>query len=232
MCELFGYSSLLKGSAAQSLYHFAEHSSRNPHGWGLAYYTDSGAILKREATEARKSAGYYDAIKLAKSKIIVSHIRHASVGKVNEANCHPFSRTYDGRDWVFAHNGHIEGVGRHPRSTGETDSESAFHILMDSIRDCRHMDNGVTYYGLVNGISGLYEGYEFGRDVGLNFVMSDGKVLYAFNHHPEKPMYYSRSGNATTVSTQKLGGHAWERLPPDRLVLVKDGVVYRVSDRI
>ena len=232
MCELFGYSCRQEGSAASSLQRFAEHSDRNPHGWGLAYYTDSGAILKKEAVEARKSAGYYNAISLAKSKIIVSHIRHASVGKINEVNCHPFIRALDDRDWVFAHNGHIEGVGRHPRNSGETDSESAFHILMDSVRDRRRMDNGVIYHGLVSGISDLYEDYEFGRQVGLNFVMSDGNVLYAFNHHPEKPMYYVNAGNATMVSTQKLDGGAWEILPPDRLMLVKDGEVYRLSDRI
>lgn len=232
MCELFGFSCSGEGCASSSLERFAEHSDRNPHGWGLAYYTDSGAILKKKAIEARKSAEYYDAIRLAKSKIIVSHIRHASCGKINEANCHPFARALDGRDWVFAHNGHVEGVGRHRMNVGETDSESAFHILMDYVRDCRHMDNGVTYHGIINGISGLYEGYEFGRQVGLNFVMSDGNVLYAFNHHPEKPMYYSSSGGAITVSTQKLGGSAWELLPADRLMLVKDGEVYRLSDRI
>ena len=232
MCELFGYSCRYEDSAASSLQRFAEHSERNPHGWGLVYYTDSRAVLQKKAVEARKSPEYYDAIKLAKSKIIISHIRHASVGKINEANCHPFARTLDGRDWVFAHNGHIEGVGRHPMNTGETDSESAFHILMDSVRDGHPMDNGVAYHGLVNAISGLYEEYEFGRQVGLNFVMSDGDVLYAFNHNPEKPMYYSRSENAIMVSTQKLDGNPWELLPADRLMLVKDGEVYRLSDRI
>jgi glutamine amidotransferase len=232
MCELFGYSCPQEGGAAGSLRRFAEHSDRNPHGWGLAYYTDSGAVLKKEAVEARKSPEYYKAISLAKSKIIVSHIRHASVGKINEANCHPFIRTCGGRDWVFAHNGHIEGLGRHPKNSGETDSESAFNILIDSVHECRHIDNGVAYHGLARGISNIYEGYEFGRDVGLNFVMSDGHVLYAFNHHPEKPMYCSKSGNALIVSTQKLGCGAWEQLPRDRLLMVKDGEVYRISESI
>ncbi len=229
MCELFGFSCRHEESVAPGLRRFAEHSERNPHGWGLVYYTDSGAILKKKAVEARKSPEYYDAIRLAKSKMIITHIRHASCGKINEANCHPFTRMFDGKDWAFAHNGHIEGVGKHPMNAGETDSESAFNILMDSVRDCRHMDNGVIYNGLVNGISGLYENYEFGRQVGLNFVMSDGNVLYAFNHNPEKPMYYTSSGNAVTVSTQKLDDSPWELLPPDRLMLVKDGAVYRLS---
>jgi predicted glutamine amidotransferase len=232
MCELFGYSCRQESGAASSLQRFAEHSDRNPHGWGLAYYTGSGAVLKKKAIEARKSAEYYDAIKLARSKIIISHIRHASCGKINDANCHPFVQTFEGADWVFAHNGHVEGVGRHPMNAGETDSESAFHILMESVRNCRHMDNGTAYHGIASGIAGLFEEYEFGRQVGLNFVMSDGRVLYAFNHHPEKPMYYSSSGDAITVSTQKLGGGIWEPLPPDRLMLVKDGDVYRLSGRI
>lgn len=236
MCELFGFSCSGGGCASPSLERFAEHSDRNPHGWGLAYYADSGAILKKKAVEARKSAEFYDAIKLARSNIIISHIRHASCGKINEANCHPFARTFEGKDWVFAHNGHVDGVARHPRTNGDTDSESVFHLLMDNIRERRSTDNGVTYYGLVNGISSLFEDYEFGRQVGLNFVMSEGSVLYAFNHHPDKPMYYSRAsghcGNAITVSTQKLDGSVWEVLPADRLMLVKDGKVYRLSGRI
>jgi predicted glutamine amidotransferase len=236
MCELFGFSCSGEEYAGPSLRRFAEHSDRNPHGWGLAYYADSGAILKKKAVEARKSVEYYDAIRQAKSNIIISHIRHASCGKINEANCHPFVQTFLGKEWAFAHNGHVDGVARHPRTGGETDSESVFNVLLDNIKEHRSKDNGVTYHGLINGISSLFEDYEFGRQVGLNFVMSDGRILYAFNHHPEKPMYYARAAgpacSSIMVSTQRLDGCTWEALPVDRLMLVRGGEFYALSGRI
>jgi glutamine amidotransferase len=235
MCELFGFSSNCEANVVNGLQDFAEHSDRNPHGWGLAYYGNSGAVLKKKAVEARKSPEYYDAIRLARSKVIISHIRHASCGKINEANCHPFYQAFLGKEWVFAHNGHVDGVARHPRTGGGTDSESVFNVLLDNVLIHRNRDNGAAYHGISGGIASLFDDYEFGRQIGLNFVMSDGRTLYAFNHHADKPMYYSSSDGlerSVTVSTQKLDGYAWEYLPTDRLMLVADGNVIALSDRI
>jgi glutamine amidotransferase len=236
MCELFGFNSNSDGCAAESLCRFAEHSDRNPHGWGLAYYSGSGAILKKQAVEARKSPDYYDAVKNARSSIIISHIRHASCGKIDMANCHPFKQTFLGKEWVFAHNGHFDGVARHPRTAGETDSESVFNLILDNVKEHRQKDNGTVQGSIVEGVSSLFNDYEFGRQVGLNFIMSDGQVLYAFNHHAEKPMYYSKittpDNDSVMVSTQRLDGNTWEVLPPDRLLLVKEGKIYAITDPI
>ncbi len=236
MCELFGFSCSGEGCADERLQRFAEHSGRNPHGWGLAYYTGSGAVLKKKAVEAQKSPEYFDAAKMAKSDIIISHIRHASCGKINEDNCHPFKQAFQGKDWVFAHNGHVDGVARHVRTTGETDSESVFNMLLDNIAEYSHLDNGVTYNSIINGIASIFSDYEFGRQVGLNFIMSDGSTLYAFNHHGEKPMYYKKTsgpeGNSITISTQKLDSGEWEILPVDRLLLAKKGEIYTLSGPI
>ena len=232
MCELFGFSGGREASAEGGLRSFAEHSGRNPHGWGLAYYGGGVPVLMKRAIEARRSPEYYDAIKLARSDIIISHIRHASCGKINAANCHPFHQELLGKHWVFAHNGHVDGVARHPRTQGETDSESVFNILLDNIARYRSMDNGTSYHGISKGIASLFDDYEFGRQVGLNFVMSDGNVIYTFNHHADKPMYYAHDAMGITVSTQRLDGYAWENMPADRLLLLKKGEVYGLSDKI
>jgi predicted glutamine amidotransferase len=232
MCELFCFRSSGEASAEEKLCHFAEYSDRNPHGWGLAYYTNGRAILKKRAVEARKSAEYYGAIRAARGRIIISHIRNASCGKINEVNCHPFGQQFMGRDWVFAHNGHVEGIARHPRSCGDTDSESVFNLLLDYIGEYRHMDDGVAYHGLIKGISSLLGDH----NAALNFAMSDGKVLYAFSHHPEKPMFSTRlaarDGDSMVVSTRRLGGRRWDILPPDTLIIIKDGQVLSCSERI
>ncbi len=229
MCELFGFSCRGEASAERGLCLFAEHSDRNPHGWGLAYYSNGRATIKKRAVEARKSAEYYEAIRMARGRFIISHIRNASCGKISEVNCHPFYQKFLGKDWVFAHNGHVEGVARHPRASGDTDSESVFNLMLDYIGEYGHMDDGFAYHGLIKGISSLLGS----QGAALNFVMSDGKALYAFSHHPEKPMFSTRlatrAGDAMAVSTQRLGDRKWDLLPPDTLIIIKDGLIIRRS---
>ena len=45
-----------------------------------------------------------------KSRNVIAHIRKATQGAVSLQNCHPFVRELWGRNWVFAHNGDLEGV--------------------------------------------------------------------------------------------------------------------------
>ena len=232
MCELFGFSGSREASLEGGLCSFAEHSDRNPHGWGLACYSNGVPIIIKKAVEARKSPEYYDAARLARSDVIVAHIRHASCGKINEANCHPFYQELLGKHWVFAHNGHVDGVARHPRTHGETDSESVFNIILDNIVIHRHQDNGTALHGITGGIASLFDDYEFGRQIGLNFVMADGSTVYAYNHHEDKPMYCSQENEGVTVSTQKLDGYSWEAMPADHLLLLKKGEIYALSERI
>ncbi|BAI62252.1 conserved hypothetical protein [Methanocella paludicola SANAE] len=232
MCELFGFSGIREAGVEDGLRSFAEHSDRNPHGWGLAYYGSGVPVIKKKAIEARKSPEYYHAIRLARSDIIITHIRHASCGKINEANCHPFYQPYLGKHWAFAHNGHVDGVARHPRTQGETDSESVFNVLLDNVGRYRHLDNGTSYNGIARGVASLFDDYEFGRQVGLNFVMSDGNAIYTFNHHTDKPMFYAYEDHGVTVSTQKLDGYEWEPMPADRLLLLKKGHICEISDKI
>ena len=184
--------------------------------------------MQKLPEKALLSKTYFKAVEVAESDIIISHIRHASCGEKNERNCHPFVRQYDGRDWVFAHNGHVDGLYVHPLTTGETDSESVFHILMDNIEDQRDVMSGLQY-----GITSLFEDYEFGRQIRLNFLLSDGTNVYAFGHHPEKPMYYQnlyhKQGARTMVSTQVLDGTPWVKLPSDRLLIVAQGQIQSIS---
>jgi len=94
-------------------------------------------------------------------------------------------------------------VARHPRAQGETDSESVFNVLLDNVGRHRRLDNGTSFNGIAMGVVSLFEDYEFGRRIGLNFVMSDGRAIYTFNHHAEKPMFFSFDSEGITVSTRK-----------------------------
>lgn len=231
MCELYGISNSTPGKAVSGLHRFAEHSCRNPHGWGIAFYRDGEAILAKMPEKALASKTYYQLAESVESDVIISHIRKASLGEKHERNCHPFTHHLDGRNWVFAHNGHVDGITQHPRAKGETDSESVFHMLLDHLRGS--VD---TVTGLQQGITSLFEEYEFGRQIRLNFLLSDGVNLYAFSHHSEKPMYHQNGncwqGAQTLVSTQTLGSMPWEKLPEDHLMSIAKGQIQSITGPI
>jgi glutamine amidotransferase len=150
---------------------------------------------------------------------------------VHERNCHPFVGELGGRQWTFAHNGHIDGICLHPRCGGETDSEAVFHMLLDSIAA-----HGDPFAGIVKCVDSLFNDYEFGREVRLNFLLSDGETIYAFNHHPEKTMYQAdrptAGGPSVVVTTQVLDDDRWEALPEDRVIVVRHGRLVARSEKI
>jgi predicted glutamine amidotransferase len=231
MCELFGFSCANTGRAEALLCSFAKHAIRNPDGWGIAYYDRQELTLKKKSETAMASLDYARAAGGAEGSIIISHIRHASCGAVHERNCHPFVGKLDGRQWTFAHNGHIDGICLHPRCGGETDSEAMFHMLLDSIAAC-----GDPYTGIIKCVDTLFNEYEFGREVRLNFLLSDGETMYAFNHHPEKTMYQAdrptAGGSSVVVATQILDNGRWEALPEDCVIVVSRGKVVASSEKI
>jgi predicted glutamine amidotransferase len=229
MCELFGFSCESAGRVDVLLRSFAGHAVRNPHGWGIAYYGNGELTLKKKAENALASPDFTRAAVEAEGSVIISHIRNKSCGAVHERNCHPFVGALDGRQWTFAHNGHIDGICLHPRCGGETDSEAVFHMLLDSI--ATHDD---PYAGIVKCVDRLFNEYEFGREVRLNFLLTNGETIYAFNHHPEKTMYMTdrqtAGGPAFIVATQVLDDGSWTALPEDRVVVVSRGRVMAISE--
>lgn len=112
-----------------------------PHrdGWGIAFYEERGCRLFHDPQPSADSeiAQLIHRYPI-KSRIVVSHIRRATHGRVCLENTHPFVRELWGRHWTFAHNGKLPGVKRLPLGTyrpiGTTDSEHAFCYLLDRVR--------------------------------------------------------------------------------------------------
>ena len=108
-------------------------------GWGLASFDPDGdgVDLYREDAPAAFSpiAAQVESLDL-RAHCSIAHIRKATRGIVALENCHPFHRRWGGREWVFAHNGHLEGdiplQGRF-RPEGTTDSEAAFCWILDRL---------------------------------------------------------------------------------------------------
>ena len=239
MCDLFGLCCNAKDRATLSLPIFAEYSQQMPHGWGIGYFDEERAIIKRGAERAKDSDAYFETIDKARSKVIISHIRYMTAGEMCERNCHPFHHTYFDKQWIFAHNGGvgqiINSLGIDPRSGGETDSEQVFLYLMDRTLDYTN-GNGIRgiYPGLKNAIKNLFD--EFGQNITLNFMLSNGNLQFIFSHYPGRRIHMLRRsknyGGAVLTSTRKLTGENWEKIPKDSLLVIENGEVLVVSDPI
>lgn len=238
MCELLGLSSQRPVNRAAILSRFGELSTSNPDGWGVAYYLNGKAVIEREASSANGSPRFRRVIQEAVSRIFIAHVRSATQGEICTENCHPFRRSAFQRDWIFAHNGTIDRIPPHSLSGGTTDSERAFLRMIDDIEAYVHRsDFHGLYPGIKDSIRRLFE--RFTRGITFNFLLSDGSVLYAFNHYPEKPLFISlreREGeNAIAISTSMLKSEdfpEWKRIPEERVMLITDGRVLVLSDRL
>ena len=98
--------------------------------------------VERGLLPAHADEAFVEAARAARSRVVIAHVRDASVGPVTEANTHPF--VHD--QWIFAHNGTVarfKDVARvraeleaeidpelRRALRGETDSERCFLIFL------------------------------------------------------------------------------------------------------
>lgn len=166
---------------------------RNPDGWGIAQWDQTGPRIIRNTHPAFADRRYPEVASAVESHAVIAHVRAATVGRVALENTHPFANG----PWGFAHNGTIHGIehvqthldlGLYAPAWGDTDSELVF----------RWMLNRMARYGLdpeapADGLEPILALVEdtvsrliwisFETQVettpSLNFVISDGRHLVA-----------------------------------------------------
>ncbi len=196
MCELFAMSSLYPASVSFSLEEFARHGGiSGPHtdGWGIAFYDELDVRLFRETDPASNSPCIlFIRDQRYPSKLVVSHIRKATIGDVRLPNTQPFCRETGGRMHLFAHNGDLERIRDQPeirlgdhRPIGDTDSEYAFCHLMRELQRIwltGRAPDLATRYALIAEFAALL------RPLGpANFIYADGEYLFAHGHIRTQP---------------------------------------------
>jgi glutamine amidotransferase len=185
MCELLGIGASRPVDIAFSFSGFVLRGGQTgPHadGWGVSLYDGLFARTFLEERPAFSSplTRFLQANPIA-TQLAVAHIRKKTRGTARLANTHPFVRILHGRHLVFAHNGTLPTVRDqrlHIESPlGDTDSEHAFCLLLERLRaafpdgwpdDAQLL--GETLFTLAN---------ELGRDGIFNFLLSDGRHLFA-----------------------------------------------------
>lgn len=191
MCELFCLSSRLPTRVTFSLREFADHGGpggRNVDGWGLAFYDGRDVRLYKEPEPAGDSPwlAFIQERRLP-TRLLISHIRHATRGGLSLANTQPFARELGGRTHLFAHNGRLDGIddlfaasAKRFRPQGDTDSEMAFCLLLERLSP---LWVGGDVHPLAARLAAVTDFAAELRPLGpSNFLYSDGAVVFCHGH--------------------------------------------------
>jgi len=208
MCELLAMSSSRPAEVGEYLAQLMPRGGKTgPHadGWGVAYYEGRAARVFKDPTPAAES----------------------------RANTHPFEREWNGRSWVFAHNGKLPRLlekGAAPDSRfqplGETDSELAFCCILDAIAGGIGRDKYYSPTTLVDTIKAVVDELKaYGE---FNFILSDGECLYV---HAHTNLHWLRrtvvTGNGVSrmilLATAPLTAEPWRPLAPGSIHVYRQG---------
>lgn len=225
---LFAVSSKESFEANDYLTSFYKHSSKHPHGWGIAYLRQKNTVVKKESKQAEKSEYLAEILKKPiRSKITLAHIRYATIGNIDISNTHPFTG-FDKRAnrWTLTHNGTIFEYdplySYMRRQNGETDSERIFLYLLDEINKLGSADFEERFALLDRIISDMAKGNK------LNLIFTDGEYLYVHTNCRDT-LYYLEKDNTVIFATAPLTGERWKKVEFCTLCAYKDGALAQMG---
>ena len=195
MCELFCLSSRLPAQATFSLRHFAAHGApggRNVDGWGVAFHEGRDIRLYKEPEPAEDSPWMvFIEQRALPTRLLISHIRRATMGANSHANTQPFARELGGRMHLFAHNGGFDEIaakyaasaakaGHRFHPVGETDSEMAFCLLLERLAPLWEAAAAPPLAARHEAFAAFAAEM---RPLGIaNFLYSDGEFVFGHGH--------------------------------------------------
>jgi predicted glutamine amidotransferase len=190
MCRLFG---LIANQPVDIAFSFSKGDvpfsslgRRNPDGWGIGWYQDGRPQVRKEPVSAAGSREASRVAQSVRSRVFMSHVRHATTGEPLVENCHPFVSG----GWLFAHNGCIDrdalcSVLDEPHQMaleGDTDSAAYFQWILQNITEQADVESGIA--------AALHRVRRLDH-TGLNFLLTDGESLHAYREAAQSIAYYS-----------------------------------------
>lgn len=227
MCELLGISAKRPIEARRYLREFYTHSVRHPHGWGLMREKNGLAEIIKEPECASRSAIIDDIINGTEpQKILLAHIRLATVGGMSVDNCHPYTGVDNsGRRWILIHNGTIYSGNKLSKyletQKGDTDSERIFMYLIDEINNAIKENGGAISWEQRCAVLDKIV-TELSPRNKLNLLIYDGGFLYAHKNMRET-LFYKQDSDGIVISTTPLDNEEWTKVPKTRLLAFRDG---------
>jgi glutamine amidotransferase len=180
---------------------------------------------------AHRDQAFYDASHAAHSRVILAHVRDASVGPIREENTHPFASG----PWLFAHNGTVARYrrsarvrsaleaeiepGLRRRLRGDTDSERVFLLFLSRLRAlARGAPPGLAQVrrALAQATGEVARIADPGapRPSSLNLLVSDGHLLAATRRG--RTLYWTLEpgrGGRFVVASEPIGRGRWTEVP-------------------
>ena len=187
MCRLLGMVANQSVDLEFSLGRFKDFARDNRDGWGVGWYeNNTPRIFKQGISALNRESELLRVSQSVRSRIFIAHVREGTGAMPAERNSHPFAY----KNWLFAHNGSVDRAFLLPRLReeyrraiqGETDSEVYFYWLLQNIIGC-----GNVLFGIEQAMKGVMPR----PHTGLNFLLSDGRRLYAFRYAKRLKDYYS-----------------------------------------
>ncbi|MCM8789383.1 MAG: class II glutamine amidotransferase [Candidatus Omnitrophica bacterium] len=207
----------IKFSMLEASNRFKDQGRDNPNGWGVGWYENGISRLEKYSGSAFKSGRFDSLVKELESRIIIAHVRLASVGKSdNINNAHPFLY----KNWLFAHNGTIWGYKQiqemlvapyNEHFTSEPiDSEIYFRFLIQNIEK-----EGNRIDGIRNAVKKIIP-----YASGANFILTDGKYLYGFRYGNKLNFLFREPSLLNSTSKETGALIESKRLEGEKAVLI------------
>lgn len=224
------------------------------HGWGIAAYENAHVFVERLAWAAYDGQRFRAAAAAVRARVVLAHVRHATVGAPNLVNTHPF---VDGR-WALIHNGTVQGFaairgdmlaamarGHREAIRGDTDSEHIFRMILSERDAAPARAIGDILAGTVRRIAALSMDAAPGGDLGLNITLTDGRAIAATRFgrslfmlrregssvcaicglfHETGPAY-----RAAELASEPITAEDWRELPDRSILSVTDDVTTRIE---
>jgi glutamine amidotransferase len=208
MCQLFAISSTCPQEINPLLQEFFTHAIDNPHGWGYAGFSDTLPLVVRSpepADTCGMAADFLARRHLANEAM--AHIRYATIGQIELANCHPFvASDVCGRHWTLAHKGTIfDFAPLNPYfklQTGSTDSERILLYLLSQINAANQAK------GAPLDANERFEIFtQLAADISLgnclNLLVYDSDCLYVYSNY-QGGLAINRSKDTAVFCTSEL----------------------------
>jgi glutamine amidotransferase len=170
---------------AQSRLDLSGHDHTN--GWGIVTYEEARPHLEKQSWAAYHGEHFQRAAAKTYSKMVLAHIRRATVGASVFENTHPFASGM----WAFAHNGTVPGFRkirpklleltskkRAAEIRGETDSEHVFAYLLTLIDREAEADLTRILAEASKTVAALAKAAKPNSTLGLNVMLTDGSQFF------------------------------------------------------
>lgn len=198
----------------------AQAKGKNQNGWGLSGFSkDRAVFFDRQAaavtTTPERIAPAIERAEKNKTPVLIGQLRDTSALNPELGNVGPFHY----RDWVIAHQGPLPGVARLDigdyQTQGRTESERLLVWFVDQASV------------VINSTEQILEALKVLNEKvpspGFNFLMSDGKMLWAYRQGEK--LYSLELDGTTVLSSEPLPelGPIWNMLPEKSLVTYTPG---------